>query len=93
MKSFVYIYSEHTPRNGHTQKTVRVYQIKRGYPVPVATATDTFVDQFQLVMQALEAEKLLPRRAFERSPTTNCQIYGSRSGLEDAGFCRVAQVR
>ncbi len=91
MKHFIYTYSEHTPRNGHTQKTVRIYRILHGVPKFCDGLTDTFVSEFQLVMQALETYKLLPRRAFERNQFGGWK-YAIPDDLQEAGIATIRRV-
>ncbi len=91
MKHFIYTYSEHTPRGGHTKKTVRVYRISRGVPKFCAGATDTFVSEFQLVLQTMADHKMLPSRAFERNQFGGWK-YGVPSALEEAGIATVRRV-
>lgn len=91
MKSFIYTISEHTPRNGHTVKTCRIYQILRGYPKLVAEGSDTYVDDFQLFMMLAEANKLLPRAAFTRHPMGGWEHYPAYK-LRDDGFAKVTKV-
>lgn len=64
MKHFIYTYSEHTPRGGHTKKTVRLYRVVRNAPKFVGELTETFVDQAQLVMMTAEKFKALPKHCF-----------------------------
>lgn len=68
MKHFIYKYSEHTTRNGHTVKTVNLYRIVRNVPAHVGMLSETFVDKNQLVMMVLEHFKALPEKYFERHP-------------------------
>ncbi len=91
MPSFIYTYAEHTPRGGHTQKSVAIYRVKRNVPQLVAKATDSFVSEFQLVMQTLEAGKLLPEAAFERGVCHN-YVHGAAYLLFEAGFARINKV-
>jgi hypothetical protein len=74
VKHFLYTYSERTPRNGHTEKTVRIWRVLRNKPVHVATATDTFVDENQLVMETMEKHKLLPKAVFVRHKSINSYV-------------------
>ena len=54
MLYFIYTYAEKV-KAGHCHKTVRIYKIKKNLPVFMGEMTDTFVDEFQLVMMAMEA--------------------------------------
>ena len=86
MKHFIYTYSESKPpRDGSgIVKTVRIYQVKRNKPELVAEGSDTFVSEFQLVMQTAEKAKLLPKKAFARNKSNGCLIYGSAWSLDQA---------
>lgn len=92
MLHFIYTYAEHTPRNGHTHKSVRIYRMVNGRPRLVAERTDTFVGEFQLVMEALEANRCLPKCAFERHGDSNSYRYSYASSLEDAGIAGIYRV-
>lgn len=69
MRYFAYAYSETEipKRNGTTHKTVRIYRISENVPKLVADYTDTFVGEEQLVLETMERNRLLPKRAFVRS--------------------------
>lgn len=92
MLSFIYTYSEHPRRNSGTLKTVRIYRIRKNRIEFKAVRTDTFVSEFQLVMEAMEEYKLLPAKAFERSPISNSMIYGSQLSLKEAGIANVERA-
>lgn len=92
MKHFIYVYSEHTPRGGHTVKTAAIYQIKRNKPVFLSRAQGTFVGEFQLVWEALERLKALPRAAFARHASSNSPVYGNAWSMRDAGFADIQRV-
>ena len=91
MRHFLYTYSEHTPRNGHTVKTVSLYRIKRNSPHHIVTRSDTFVDEFQLVMDAMEQAKALPRAALVPNQFGG-RKYCNSSALREAGFATVTRV-
>ena len=91
MKSFIYTYEERPQCNGATRKTVRIYRVKRNVPVHVCVGSDTYVSEFQLVMQTLEANKLLPPAAFERGPSHGHK-YCAAYLLEEAGFAHINRV-
>lgn len=93
MLHFIYTYSEteRPKRNGHTHKTVRIYRLVSGKPRLVAERTDTFVSEFQLVMEAMEENKCLPKRAFENNPMGGMR-YCYASMLEDAGIASIYRV-
>lgn len=91
MKSFIYTIKEHTPRNGHTVKTIRIYQVKNGIPEFVCTESDTFVNDHQLFLMTAEAEKLLPKRAFDRYPMGGYVMWPAQK-LQEAGIAKVTQV-
>lgn len=91
MLYFIYTYSEKV-RAGHCYKTVRIYKIKKNLPVFMAESTDTFVDEFQLVMQTMELFKLLPAKAFERNPSTGGHKYYYKAALIEAGIAHITRV-
>lgn len=90
MKHFIYTYSE-KQRRGATEKTVRIYRIKRGIPHCVGSRTDTFVSEFQLVMELMKANGLLPAKAFKTNNFGGFEYWYS-SGLEAAGIASVRRV-
>lgn len=105
MKSYIYTYSEKDRKHAevwHCHKTVRVYRMVRNEPVFLIERTDTFVDQFQLVLDAmwefrenavspaLKAHNL-PKAAFEKHPTggwKHCYAYK----LQEAGIATFRQL-
>lgn len=93
MQSFVYSYSEEQrpKRNGHTYKTVRIYRLIRNTPRLVAERTETYVDKFQLVMMALEENKLVPAKAFERHDNGSMK-YGYPDRLREAGIANINEI-
>lgn len=95
MKHFIYTYSEgKAPRDGSgIVKTVRIYRVKRNKPEFVAEGSDTFVSEFQLVMQVAEKAKLLPKKAFSRNKANGCLIYGSSWSLDQAGIACFTCIR
>lgn len=90
MKHFIYTYHE-KPARGHTVKSVRIYRIKRGIPELVATGEDTYVSEFQLVMMTMQANRLLPAKAFEPNQFGGFK-YSYSSQLEEAGIASVRRV-
>lgn len=90
MKHFIYTYSE-KQRRGTTEKTVRIYRLKRGIPHCVGSRTDTYVSEFQLVMEAMQANRLLPAKAFEPNQFGGFK-YSYSSQLEEAGIASVRRV-
>lgn len=67
MKSYVYTYSRSKANKwGWCTHTATVYRVKRNKLVFVGTKTDTFVDEFQLVLMIMKEHKQLPLRAFDR---------------------------
>lgn len=93
MKSFIYTYSEgRAPRNGSgIVKTVCIYRIVRNEPRFVCKESDTFVSQFQLVMQALERAKALPRAAFKRHQFGG-YFYGNASHMRECGVASIHNI-
>lgn len=93
MLSFIYTYSSTYGRgNAARLHKVTIYRVKNNQPFFVAEGYDTFVSEFQLVMETMEKHKLLPKKAFARSPVTNGMIYAWPSGLEQAGIARINRV-
>ena len=90
MKHFIYTYSEKF-RKDRTYKTVQVYRLIRNTPKLVASSTDTYVSEFQHVMQTMEAHKLLPRGAFERNQFGGFR-YAYPNLLKEAGFANVNRI-
>ncbi len=65
MKSYVYTYSRSKANKwGWCTHTATVYRVKRNKLVFVGTKTETFVNEFQLVMMIMKDYKQLPLRAF-----------------------------
>ena len=93
MLHFIYTYSEteRPKRNGHTHKTVRIYRLVSGMPRLVAEGTDIYVGEFQLVMETREANKCLPKRAFERTASGGMK-HCYPATLEDAGIASIYRV-
>jgi len=92
MLHFIYAYSEHTPRNGHTTKSVKIYQIKKNTPVFVASGSDQFVGELQLVLQIMESAKLLPRKAFVKNANTGSNNMCTAWQLREAGIADVVRI-
>lgn len=94
MKRFVYTFHEgKPPRDGSgITYTCHIYEIKRNAVLRVATGSDTHVSEAQLVMETLEKHKLLPRKAFERSPIHNCMIHGNLWSLKEAGIACITRI-
>ncbi len=91
MLHFIYTYSEKT-RRGHCYKTVRIYEVKQNTPLFVGEMTDAFVDEFQLVMQAMDAFKLLPARAFEKNANTGGYKHYYRASLIEAKIATISRI-
>ena len=91
MLYFIYTYAEKV-RKGHCYKTVRIYKVKKNLPVFMGEMTDTFVDEFQLVMQAMEQFQLLPAKAFEKAPNTGGLKYYYKASLIEAGIAHITRV-
>lgn len=95
MKTYLYTFSASpAPRNGSgAKKTVLVYEVRRNIPHLVAERTDTFVDEFQLVQDALEAAKCKPAAMYAKHPQTGCgRLYWSARALAEAGVAAVHRV-
>ncbi len=91
MKTFVFTYSERTPRNGTTEKSVILYQIVRNKPVRLGSKTDTYTGAFQLVWELLQELKALPASAFELNPN-NSPMHGNAWSMREAGFADIHQL-
>lgn len=92
MLHFVYTYSEKTPRNGHTTKTVKIWRIIKNALVYIGSGSDQFVGEFQLVMETMERLKALPRKAFERHANTGSMKYGIAWALKEDGIADIARL-
>lgn len=62
-KHFIWTDSEHTPRGGHTVRTVTVYRVIKNKPVFVGKSSGIFQNPAQLVMRVIHERKALPRTA------------------------------
>lgn len=91
MLHFIYTYAEKV-KGGTTHKTVRIYKIKKNMPVFMGEMSETYVSEFQLVMMAMEAFKLMPARAFEKGPSGG-HLYHYAAGLLEAGIAHITRVR
>lgn len=94
MLHFIYTFVVHKPpRDGSgIEKSVCIYRIKRGVPKLVASATDTFVDEMQLVLETMEKHKLLPKKAFARDDKYGNRQYYYSDQLEAAGIATIKRV-
>lgn len=93
MKHFIFTGKEHKPRrDANIKRTVRIYEVKRNVPVFLAEFSDYFSGYDQMVLEAMELHKLLPRKAFERNPNTGSCIHGSLYTLKGAGIATITQV-
>ncbi len=93
MKTFIYTYMEHTPkREGAVRKSVRIYRVRGNKPTLVAAGEDTYVSEFQLVLQVMEAAKLLPRKAFAKTAFGGYEHCYPTSMLAD-GIAAIYKVR
>lgn len=94
MRHFIYTFSQgKPPRNGSgVKKTANVYEIQDNVPSLVGSDTDSFVDEFQLVMNILESTGSLPQSAFERNAHNSTRKYPSAYSLEAAGFAKVTRI-
>lgn len=98
MKSFIYTTSEREHKSlgvWHCEKSVRVYRIINGKPVPVGKASAYHVDHAQLVMKVLVENKLIPKRKIP-NPYYEGRFNWSYDlmphQLEDEGIARVTGV-
>lgn len=91
MKTFVFTYSERTPRNGTTEKSVILYRIARNKPVRIGSKTDTYTSAFQLVWELLKELKALPASAFALHHN-NSPIHGNAWSMREAGIADIHQL-
>jgi len=89
MKTFAYQY-EKLWRRDHTMHIVRIYRVKKNVPIFIAQEVDVFVDEGQLVMQALQKHKLLPKRAFARNENGSAKYYPH--SLKEAGIAQIIKL-
>lgn len=90
MKSFIYTYTEQSkvPTDGSgRKKTVKIWQVVRNEPKLLGEVTDTFVNEHQLVFQALEQFKALPARFFAKD-ANNGRRY-TVTALQEQGVARI----
>lgn len=87
MKTFIYQIEEGKPaRNGSgTKRTVTIWRVKNNKPIFLKVHTEAFCYGFQLVMEALKNEKVLPKKAFDRNET-GAYTYGTQEKMKQAGF-------
>ncbi len=90
MKSFVYTYKG-IPHAFGFSKTVRVYRIIKNRLQFIGELTDSYVDEFQLVMKVLERNNALPAVCFARN-TNGCRIYNSAQKLEEDSFAVIERI-
>lgn len=91
MKSFIYTMSEKRKQPACVY-TVRIYQIVRGIPKFKATMSASYVSEFQLVMMCMQANKLLPKRAFETQENTGGLKLSYASDVQVAGIANITRV-
>ena len=93
MKHFIYeIAIINRDRSGNVYQRVRVWRIVKNRIVFLGKENFSYKDDFQAAFELLETLKALPRRAFVRSPQTNCHTYGSEYDIEKHGFATIQQV-
>ena len=107
MRTYLYTYSVGTPpRDGSgMKKTCRIYWLDRGEARFLVERTDSFVDEFQLVLDAMEeltlypakagtahAKARLPRRAFAKNPNTSGRMFSHASRLREAGIANFQRI-
>ena len=91
MKSFIYTFHEKRKQPACIYH-VRIYQVVRGIPKFKATMSASYVSEFQLVMMCMQANKLLPKRAFETNTNTGGMKMGYASDLRKAGIANITRV-
>lgn len=91
MKAFIYTFHEQRKQPACVY-TVRIYRIVRGIPVFKASMSDTYVSEFQLVMLCMQANKLLPKRAFETQSNTGGMRLAYASDVRAAGIAKISRV-
>lgn len=94
MIHLIYTFTEaKAPRDGSgIKKTARVYRIKRGSPELIVSRTDTFVDEGQLVLEALATvrkEQRLPPAMFEKNQFGGYPMLWT---LRDKGIININKV-
>lgn len=97
MKHYAYAYTEcrrKTKGYYRIEKTVVLYRYTRDGIRQVARVTDTFVDQWQLVMLALSTlrgKDAPPKRLFERSPMGGFDVRCRASAIA-LGLAHITQL-
>lgn len=91
MKYFIYTYSEKIPRTGACQKTVSIHRIIKNRPAFIAAMTDSYVSEFQLVLQCMEKAKVLPRAAFKRNQFGGYRFCNA-SAMRDSQFATITRI-
>ena len=93
MKHFIYkIETIKRDRSGNVYQRVTVWRIVKNQLVFLGKEDFTYKGDFQAAFELLETLKALPRKAFIRSPQTNCHTYGSEYGIKKHGFATIQQV-
>lgn len=96
-----YLYTYHVgkpPRDGSgMKKTCRIYWLDRGEARFLVERTDSFVDEFQLVLDAMESlpktsKARLPRRAFARGDFTSSRLFQHAAKLREAGIANFQRI-
>jgi hypothetical protein len=93
MIHFIYTYTKRDIKHAGTwtcHKTVEIYKVTRNVPKRVARLTETFVSEFQLFMRCAEVNKLMPKKAFER---TKCASFAHNAmELQTMGIATITRV-
>ena len=93
MIHLIYTYSEHKSKSDCAYtKTVRLYRIKKGNVEFVGELSDTYVSEFQLVMQCAQHYKALPKKAFKVSETQGGYVYCNAWKLKEYNIANIQKV-
>lgn len=93
MKHIIYTTTEETKKSGGvctTYRTVTAYRLMRGTPERIGTATESFADFWQILMDLMRKHKALPALAFEKGLHGNWKH--NRDSLCEAGIANINSV-
>lgn len=106
MKHYIYTYAEQQRKHGgvwHCHKTVHIYRVIHNTPVFLLQRTETFVDEFQLVMNTMHEfshsvvagdgfeKHILPEKAFEKNTAGGWKHYNA-AALREAGIAAFHRI-
>jgi hypothetical protein len=78
--------------SGTVKRVTACRVTSHGKVVPIGSKEDTFVDDFQLLMDLLEEKKVLPVHAFIRDEQSGGRVYSNAWHLNEAGIANVVQL-